>query len=254
MKKGTYSREIDFEAISGFRDLGGYQAVGGHRVAWSRLFRSGELRRMTGGDLIRLKKEIGLKSVIDLRHARKGLEQQQEISLLNEVGAKYFYVPLNTNSDRMQESELYGHFSTMGEVYLYRIDDKEYGRRLIEALEIMAEPGNYPLVFHCLAGKDRSGVLAAMVLGGLGVGDEDIIHDYTLSARYMNEMLDRLNSDPATPEYMKTLPGYTWEAAPESMALFLSALQQEYGSIRGYLKERGAETSLFDRLEQSLLV
>jgi protein-tyrosine phosphatase len=254
MAQPSCSRQIDFEAISGFRDLGGYQAMGGHRVARRRLFRSGELRGMTGGDLIKLKEEIGLKSVIDLRHAREGLEQQQEISLLNQIGAKYFYVPLNTNSDHRQERELYDHFSTMGEVYLYRIADREYGLRLIEALEIMAEPGNYPLVFHCLAGKDRSGVLAATVLGALGVGDEDIIFDYTLSARYMIEMLDRLNSDPATPEYIKALPGYTWEAAPESMALFLSALQQEYGSIRGYLKAQGAETSLFDRLEQSLLV
>ena len=52
----------------------------------------------------------------------------------------------------------------------------------LEALEIIAEPENHPLVFHCNAGKDRTGSLAAVVLGVLGVMDEDIIEDYALTS------------------------------------------------------------------------
>jgi hypothetical protein len=63
----------------------------------------------------------------------------------------------------------------------------------------------------------------------------------------------RLNRDPEMAEDAKDLPKYFWEAAPESMRLFLSEVNREYGSIRGYLEIHGAEVSLFNRLEQALL-
>jgi protein-tyrosine phosphatase len=248
------SRQIDFEGVLGFRDLGGYPAKGGLKVAWRRLYRSGELRRMTNHDMSKLKEEIGLASVIDLRNAREGPEQQQEIGLMNEIGAKYYYVPLNTDRDRSEERALYTKFSHMGEVYLYRIRCEEYGRRLVEALEIIARPGNHPLVFHCVAGKDRSGILAAFILSVLGVADRDIIDDYVLAAPHMKIRLNIWRSDPEIPEDILLLPVYTWEAAPESMAWFLSAFKREHGSARGYLEIHGAETSLFDRLKKALLV
>ena len=248
------SRQIDLEGVLGFRDLGGYPAKGGLKVAWRRLFRSDELRRMTRHDLTKLKQEIGLASVIDLRNAREGLEQQQEISLMNEIGAKYYYVPLNTDADRREERELALKFSHMGEVYLYRIRHQEYGERVIKALEIISDPGNHPLAFHCVAGKDRSGILAAFVLSVLGVADRDIIDDYVLTSQYIEALFDRLNSDPETPKDILELPGYTREAAPESMAWFLTSLRSEYGSARGYLAMHGADASLFEQLEKTLLV
>jgi protein-tyrosine phosphatase len=254
MMKPFYSRSIDFEAVSGFRDLGGYPAKDGRMVAWRRLFRSGELRRMTDNDLQKFKKEIGIAAVIDLRHARDGIAQQQEINLLNQVGAKYFYVPLNTNADRSKERVQYQNYSHMGLVYLSRLRHQEYGRRIIEALEIIAQPDNHPLVFHCVAGKDRSGVLAAFVLSVLGVADKDIIEDYSFSAQHMKALFERMSKDPNISEDILNLPAYTWEAAPESMEWFLSNLKREYGSAREYLEIQGAEKSLFGKLEQALLV
>jgi protein-tyrosine phosphatase len=142
----------------------------------------------------------------------------------------------------------------MGEVYLSRIKQWEYGHRLVEALEIIARPKKHLLVFHCLAGKDRSGVLAAIILSTLGVGDQDIIRDYTLTAPYMKALLERFNSDPNTPDDILNLPAYTWEATPESMEWFLSAVKREYGSLRGYLEKHGARKSLFGRMETALLI
>ncbi len=202
----SYSRQINFEAVFNFRDLGGYQAKGGRTVFWRRLFRSGELRHMTKRDIMKVKEEIGLTSVIDLRNAREGLEQRQEISLMNKIGAKYCYVPLNTNSDRRKDRELSLKFSNMGEVYLYRIGNKEYGQRLVEALEIIADPNNHQLVFHCVAGKDRSGVLAALVLGTLGVTDKDIVDDYISTAPYMKDFLPKLKTASRTPELRIEIP------------------------------------------------
>jgi protein-tyrosine phosphatase len=250
-----YSRYIYFESVLNFRDLGGYRTHDGCQVAWRRIFRSGGLLEMTGRDIVRLKEEIKLAAAIDLRNPRKQ-EQQQEISLLDKAGARYYNIPFREGGDLSlkKEMESYRDFSNMGEVYLYRIRQKEFGQRVIEALEIIAEPDNQPLIFHCSIGKDRSGVLAAFVLGVIGVPDEDIIDDYTLTSPYMKEIFDRLHSDPDVPEFVKNLPGYTWEASAESMVLFLTELKREYGSIREYVEAQGADRTLFHRLEKTLLV
>jgi protein-tyrosine phosphatase len=71
---------------------------------------------------------------------------------------------------------------------------EEIGARYLDALEIIAERDNHPLVFHCSAGKDRTGVLAAMVLTAMGIVDEDVVADYTLSAPLMKDIRARSRS------------------------------------------------------------
>ena len=90
MTKQPYPRDIRFEAVFNFRDLGGYWTRGGQTLAWRRLFRSSELHHMTSHDMIQLKEEIRLRSVIDLRNSR----QLVPFSPLNEVGAEYYNIPL----------------------------------------------------------------------------------------------------------------------------------------------------------------
>ena len=247
MTKQPYPRDIRFEAVFNFRDLGGYWTRGGQTVAWRRLFRSSELHHMTSHDMIQLKEEIRLRSVIDLRNSR----QLVPFSPLNEVGAEYYNIPLIDGVN--DKEDVYQDFSNMGEVYSYYASHEEFGRRVVEALEIIAEPDNLPLVFHCSAGKDRTGVLTAIVLGILGVTDEDIIEDYTMTAPYMKELINRWNSDPKSPEDLSNVPEYLLEASPESMTFFLSTLKREYGSVRRYIEAHGGEASLIHRLEMALL-
>ncbi len=87
-------------------------------------------------------------------------------------------------------------------------------------------------------------MLAAILLSILGVANEDIIEDYTMTEPYIEEFLDRWNNDPKTVYVNKNLPQYQWHAFPESMALFLTTLQREYGSVRRYLETQGVEPSL----------
>jgi protein-tyrosine phosphatase len=243
----SYSREINFDGIINCRDIGGYRAEGGRIVAWRRLFRSGYVHPMTEHDLNRLKEELKLTSVINLRRNKAG--QQKEVSLLSDAGIKYYNAPFFS----YQQEELGLDFSNMGEAFLFRIRHKEYAKPIIDALEIIADPKNLPLLFHCGAGKDRSGLVAAFVLSVVGVAESDIIADYILSAPYMREMVAGMMNDSNTPEEEKNLPAYTWEATAESMALFLTGLKREFGSARGYLKMNGADKSLFGRLEKALL-
>jgi len=251
----SYPRHIDFDSVPNFRDLGGYRTRDGRAVAWRRLFRSAALHAMSRPDVARLKEEICPRAVIDLRTPREPTKQR-EISLLGEMGARYHNVPFRpaSHDDVKQETELFRDATDMGELYLYRIRQPELGQKLADSLELIADRNNHPLVFHCSLGKDRTGVLAAMLLAAAGVIDEDIVHDYTLSAPFMPEIRGRMTSDPAASPEVKELPAFQWEASAESMARFLLLLRREYGSAAGYLKAQGVDSSLSRRLEEALLV
>lgn len=253
MIKHSYSRNLNFEAVFNFRDLGGYQTQDGNQVAWRRLFRSGELHNMTSSDANRLKQELGLTSVLDLR---SNVEiEKHGIGLVPESGFRYYNVSLiSDGGDSKANERRYKNFTDMGGFYLHLLRQQEFVDLIIEALDVIAEPRNHPILLHCSAGKDRTGILTAVLLSIVGVKDQDIINDYSLSASYMDVLVNRMKSEPQMAEDAKSLPNYFWKAAPESMALFLSSLKKEYGSVKGYLKTMGATSSLFERLEKALLV
>jgi len=249
---GLNSRHLNFEQIINFRDIGGYRTRDGRTVAWRRVFRSGEFHRMTRNDLERLTGEIGVTSVVDLRSEMEAREHGT--GLLSRTNVKYHSIPFMTGGGNREDDErMFLEISNMGEFYLHLVRRNEFGNRIVEALEIIADPDNHPLVFHCAVGKDRTGILAAVLLSILGVADDDIIEDYVLSEPYMDELLSQANDDPEMAEFIKHLPDFFWKAAPESMALFLSTLRQEYGSVKDYLTAQGIEPSLIRRLENSLL-
>jgi protein-tyrosine phosphatase len=250
-----YPRHIHFESVPNFRDLGGYRTHDGRTVAWRRLFRSAALHKMNERDVARLKQEIGPRAVIDLRNPRNP-ERDLEAFLLKEIGARHYAIPFRPDSSSYvkDEAKANPNATNMGEIYLNRISEKPFAARLVHALEIIAERDNHPLVFHCSAGKDRTGVLAAMVLAAMGVVDEDVVEDYTLSAPLMKAIRARMNSDPETAQGVKDLPDFQWEASADSMAAFLSLLRRDYRSAEGYLTANGAGSSLVDRLKVALLV
>jgi protein-tyrosine phosphatase len=252
MTKTSYSRQINFDAVFNFRDLGGYRTQTGRTVAWRRLFRSSNFCKMTSNDLGRLSQELGVSTVLDLRSS---LEiEKQGVCLLSGSGIRHHNISLIPDGgDKQANERRYEGLTNMGEFYVKLSQQQEFGNRLIEALKVVAEPNKLPLVFHCSLGKDRTGILAAFILSVLDVADEDIINDFSLSMPYMESLLERMKNDPQMAKDSNGLPDYFWEAKPNLMEIFLAAIKLEYGSARGYLKSHGAETALFDRLEKTLL-
>jgi protein-tyrosine phosphatase len=250
LRQGSPSRQFEFEGILNFRDLGGYTASGGRHMAWRRVFRSGGLWDATPVDLLRLREEIGLMSVLDLR-------DKAEIERIGAGPAtanlSYVNVPLSTDTGNVGAVELVRALGDTGKVYILNMQDRSYGRRLVECLRTIAEADS-PMVFHCSAGKDRTGVLAACLLNVLGVDSKDIVEDYTLTGPYMARHIERLSRNPESAKFLQALPAFMHEASAASMELFLSAMKQNYGSIRDYLLTHAADRSLFGRLEQALLV
>jgi protein-tyrosine phosphatase len=250
--KEKYPRHLRFKSVTNFRDLGGYRTRSGRTVAWRRIFRSGEFCWITREDYQRLKEEIKLTTIIDLRSSLE--VEHHGIGLVSEAGVRYHSIPFLAGTSRADDEKFFQQCTDMGQFYLYIIKHRSFGSQIVRALEVIAEPENHPLVFNCAVGKDRTGILAAMLLNLVGVPDEDIIEDYSLSGPYMKELLEQIKNDPEAAENVPQVPDYFWKAKPESMELFLTTLRKQYGSIPGYLESMGSKDSLIDRLEKALLV
>jgi protein-tyrosine phosphatase len=248
------TRIIPFENIHNVRDIGGYAAARGKNVKRRMLFRSGGLLKMSDKDKSFLKENIRLNTVVDLKDPDDA-QKKREIALLEEIGARYINIPFLWSVEDYYSKEMEKCVSTgdMGAGYLYRLRQDGFPPRLFGALEVIAEAGNQPLLIHCSWGKDRTGVVAAMLLNLVGVADEDIIVDYLLSGPPADELRERLYHDPDISEVEKKLLDFTWRAKRLFMQTFLDGMKEEYGSAAEYLKKYGAPKDLVKRLQKALL-
>jgi protein-tyrosine phosphatase len=229
-----------------FRDLGHYPTLDGRITVWGRLFRSDTLHELTAADLEVLR-QIGLAGVIDLRttaevdRAGRGLLAEEPIrylhaSVLQEEGGETVAAP--TGDDPTER-------------YLWYLDAG--GPALVAALEMVADPDSYPLVFHCAAGKDRTGVLAALVLDILGVHPDVIVEDYMLTATRIDMIRARLRRDPVWGERIDQIPASRLSVQEGTMDQFLAALHERHGGAKGWALAAGVAPASLDRMSALLL-
>ena len=176
-------RRLELERAWNFRDLGGYRARDGRAVRWRRLFRADGLDRLTEADLRQIE-TLGLRTVIDLR-----TEDEVARGRLAPTAGEpaWHHLPMldvlpPRRSTRPGPGPAY-----VADQYLAMTASA--AGSVAAFLELVCTPDAYPLVFHCFAGKDRTGILTALVLGLLGVADADIVEDYALSRAAMHPLL-----------------------------------------------------------------
>jgi protein tyrosine/serine phosphatase len=116
---------------------------------------------------------------------------------------------------------------------------------------VATAPG--PAVFHCAAGKDRTGVMAAVLLSLLGVANEDIAADYAATTAALPAIHARLRTMPGYEETLKELPPETMHARVETMEQLLVAVGERWGSVAGWATEHGIETTAVDALRARIL-
>ncbi|HXQ19522.1 MAG TPA: tyrosine-protein phosphatase [Acidimicrobiales bacterium] len=238
-------RWITLEGALNFRDFGGYQTSDGRHVRWRTLFRADGLSRLTEADCAVLR-SLGMATVLDLRSTT-----ELEIGRfpVEAVPVSFHHLPIveetmDPRKYRLAEGKL-------GERY------EELARfgapQIATALSIMADPASHPLVLHCTAGKDRTGVLAAVTLSLLGVADETIIEDYTLSSAAIEALRERWRA--ANPERGRELDEHpeVYSVAPTNISWLFGRLRAEHGSIEGYAEAAGVSPDLVDRLRATLL-
>jgi protein-tyrosine phosphatase len=241
-------RLVELAGAFNFRDLGGYPTTEGRVTRWGRLFRSDSLHELTADDVGTLK-SMGLATVIDLRTPReldrtgRGLLAGEPVafrhlSVIREDGGEAVGAP----AEPVEE---------LSSRYLWYLD---HGREaLAEALAVVADPDHLPLVFHCAAGKDRTGVLAALVLDILGVDPDVIVADYVVTAERMELIIARYRGEPGLAAAMERVPAYRFGVESATMERFLVTLHEEFGGARGWAGAAGVDTSALDRMADELL-
>lgn len=242
-------RHIPFEGCFNFRDIGGYPAAGGSTVQWGRYYRAGRQDRMTAGDLEKIR-AFGVRTQIDLR-------KNDEINVqgrgpLAEIGARHVHLPVIPDGGTDELSRLVGDTGISGRRYLGYLSFG--GDTWVKMFEIFAEPVHHPIVIHCTAGKDRTGVSTAFLLSVLGVDRALIEADYLLTNRDVGRQVDFLARSGALPEGISHDEMMHHAGVPETaMGDFLDGLEENWGGALGYLRSIGVHDEVFEAVRRNFL-
>ncbi|MBI3782983.1 MAG: tyrosine-protein phosphatase [Deltaproteobacteria bacterium] len=237
---------IQLEGCFNFRDLGGYPTGDGRVVRSGWLFRSDALQHLTRHDVAYLRDEVGLRHVIDLRSTYE-LRIEGRGPLAHEP-LHFHHLPLFDGDTRQEVSS-----NPMTLADRYFLLAKFAMQPIARVIETIAQ-ADAPLVYHCAAGKDRTGVISAVLLGVLGVADDEIVNDYVLTKENLNQIIDRLATAKGYEVALEAMPADTLHAEPETMIDFLQRLRREYGSLCDYARAAGVRADSLERLGATLLV
>jgi protein-tyrosine phosphatase len=231
-------RLIALEGALNWRDLGGYATSDGRVTRWGRVFRSDGLDQLTDTDLD-LIADLGIRLVIDFRVDREVDEAPSRLPDHPELRRQRLPIGEDVAAtsviDRIQSGEITRYSAEdVAETYETILDyaAHEFGIAVTHA----AEPANHPMVFHCTAGKDRTGLMAMLLLGALGVPDDEIARDYELTTHYRSSkrlVILRPQLEAAGVDVDAVLPFLTAQAPV--MAATIAALEARHGSIERYL-------------------
>ena len=234
-------REIQLQGGINFRDLGGYCSTTGQRVAWGKLYRCGHLANLTHQDQARLV-ELGVAYVHDFRRGSEqnlfknqvgGIKQYSNyemtlgsMGLLSEYGVNGKITPQSTKQ-------------LMTNLYGAAVENTRAG--LSQFLNNLIKQSSPVSVFHCMAGKDRTGLAAAVILMILGVSDQDIIEDYLLTQVYgeteliTQYVLNALQLKGITDITGENIRPYC-SVEEQYIQAFLNQLKDAYGTRENYLE------------------
>lgn len=139
-------------------------------------------------------------------------------------------------------------------VWAYRVMLAEAAPRFAEAIKVLASQDTLPAVFHCAAGKDRTGILSALVLGTLGVTTPLIAADYGLTERAMRRLIAWAKvHQPDLAAAYAAMPARFAAADPRAMEVILGDINSAHGSVRSYVREIGVDEPTIAALERGLL-
>lgn len=224
------SRLVNMETVQNMRDLGGYRTTDNKTIRWGKLFRSGNLTIQSELDSLRFN-NLGIKTIIDFR-----INDEPDLQKHGNAEVKKIIIPVGDTAvifEKIREGRLRkgDGIIFMQDMYLKFSDD--HSKQFSEAFDLLLDKDNYPILFDCELGKDRSGFFAALLLLALGVPESTVMQDYMLT----NEFLDLRKFD----NMAKNLD----QEAQETIALLLTAnetylntillkIRKEYGTFQNY--------------------
>lgn len=224
----TAMQPIIIDGAPNLRDLGGYAAADGRVTRNRMVFRSDDLSELTRADVIFLA-SLDIRTVVDFRDLQEIADSPDRVpkTVENEIR-----IPIEAGSlmNGLLRGELTKEKLSGMMVSVYRALIHEYQAAYREFFAHLANVGNTPLLFHCTAGKDRTGIAAALFLSALGVDRETVIADYLLS----NDCL--MSRYEAGVDYNPILePLYM--VSPDFIQAAFDAIDNQYGGMEKYLTD-----------------
>ena len=222
------SDSVFLQGASNFRDLGGYALADGRRVRRGRVFRSDHLADLTANDLQRIE-DLALRHSIDFRGAAECAERPYRIAGLTRV--ELTIEP--TVVRRLRERMTAGHVPSVDETVAMMCETyhdfvHEHGATFGRFLRHLLSHRT-PVVFHCTAGKDRTGFAAALLLSALGVERDTIMQDYLLTNQLYRRSHTLEGSGPA--HVMEVI----WQVQPVFLQTAFDAIERDFGGMAAYL-------------------
>ncbi len=239
------TRRLPLDLAYNLRDIGGYATQDGRRTKWRVLFRSDSLHRLTPEAQQQLF-DLGLRTIIDLRY-------RQELA-----GAPSVF----TGSPRVHYCPIALYELDDPAIIAYRPRNLDEVYRMILAhaqpqirrvIDRLTEPGALPALVHCTAGKDRTGMVIALILGAVGVPDETIVEDYALSGAYLGPLLVELRAQAARDGLDMNWYNRLLDSDPAIMRRTLAHLREHYGDAAAYLRATGVSDRQIEWLRAALV-
>lgn len=275
-QKSQPERILRIDGVINFRDLGGYQTADGNSVKWGRVYRSAQLDRLTEQGIVQMIK-LDVKTVIDLRFEeetaryptiRDAFPNASIIAWQDESQGETFAQQSSDMKFSWRDSLDSNDPAMVREAMRVNYPKKLYSHHAIYRKMLLSIiDGNAPLVFHCAAGKDRTGVAAALILSLLGVSDETIVDDYLLTQQEIGKLTQTWLAGGATDndqyqDFQSKLAKRPAElVAPifaadiEYIKTLLEYVNNEYGSFEQYaITQLKLDASQIEDLRGELLV
>ncbi|MGW3243452.1 tyrosine-protein phosphatase [Streptomyces sp. NPDC001070] len=247
---GEVPRWLDLAEVDNIRDLGGLPVRGGGTTRRGVVFRASTLQDATADDVELLLGRYRLRTVLDLRGPDEAALEGH--GLLADTAVRRVNLPVSrvralvTDAVPATTAE---DGDTAG-FYLGLLDGS--GESLVAAARVVADTDQHAVVFHCAVGKDRTGVLAALLLDAVGVPAPAIAADYALTAQRVVRIRARLTRLPS----YRDLPAVEhafMASEPRVMHRFLDALHTDHGGAGPWLRDRGLTDTELDRLKEVLV-
>lgn len=229
-------RLIQLENSINIRDIGGYTGIDGRKIKWRKVIRSEELAHLSDKDVAYFA-ALRLKHVFDFRNKSKSERQADRLPKT----AEYHLLPIFSSADMELDHKDFTKPGAVDEFmrHIYKIQTEDRAQRFAEVLKYLTEPSEFPILYHCTNGKDRTGFMTYLILSLLGVKEDVILSDYTLTNLTFDESFNLLGN--IMSEELGIENYHLWEfygVKPAWLKISMDYVNSNFGNVESYLMEK----------------
>ena len=237
------SKPLKLGGTHNTRDLGGYKKNDGQITCEGQLLRSDGLQNLSDEDIERLYL-YGVRVIIDMRSV--GEISQSKCAMKDYKDVKYYHIPLLDHIH--SESDGLDFPPSLSEMYIDLYENSK--KNISEVLRVILNNPDSCVLYNCMAGKDRTGIISALMLMLSGVEDDDVIADYSATEDYLIDFI--VNRKKFLSNHKINIPEYLFMAPANEMELTIKWLYENYNTIYEYLLSLGLSEQEIKTLKSKL--